>query len=296
MPYAIYTSAAFTNGSGLAVAAGAEVEVREELTGDLATIYEDRDGSEQLTNPFNADSNGRFQFFAEGVVAGYRVKVTKGNQEYTLRYQPIGLLQYSDTGGGGGGGVPAGPITTSGLTMNTARILGRTTASTGAIEELDASSVMTNFVSAASESDAGKIEIATQAEIEAGTSNVLAVTPGRLSGAIGFTDYYVSADQTITNAGSLTLAHGLGRKPVLIQMWLKCTTANLNYSVNDEIPWWGNSDGDGSLGGADPSIVCDATNLNVRYGATNQLVTNKTSGVREAITTASWRAIFKAWA
>jgi hypothetical protein len=96
MPYAIYTSAAFTNGSGLAVAAGAEVEVREELTGNLATIYEDRDGSEQLTNPFNADSSGRFQFFAEGVEAGYRVKVTKGDQEFTLRYQPVGLAQYSD--------------------------------------------------------------------------------------------------------------------------------------------------------------------------------------------------------
>ena len=35
-----------------------------------------------------------------------------------------------------GGGVPAGAITSSGLTMATARILGRTTASTGAVEEI----------------------------------------------------------------------------------------------------------------------------------------------------------------
>jgi len=43
--------------------------------------------------------------------------------------------------GAGTGDVEAGPITTSGLTMSTARILGRTTAGTGAIEELDAAAV-----------------------------------------------------------------------------------------------------------------------------------------------------------
>ncbi|HEX2656118.1 MAG TPA: hypothetical protein VHN11_21050 [Xanthobacteraceae bacterium] len=40
------------------------------------------------------------------------------------------------------GAAPTGSITTSGLTMNTARILGRTTASAGAIEELTASGVL----------------------------------------------------------------------------------------------------------------------------------------------------------
>lgn len=36
----------------------------------------------------------------------------------------------------GGGGVPVGPITTSGLTQSTGKLLGRGTASTGAIEEI----------------------------------------------------------------------------------------------------------------------------------------------------------------
>lgn len=38
------------------------------------------------------------------------------------------------------GGVPAGPITSSGLTQSTAKLLGRTTASTGAIEEISVGS------------------------------------------------------------------------------------------------------------------------------------------------------------
>lgn len=142
MNFAIYSSAAFSSASGVEIAGNAEVEIRREDNGDLATIYEDHEGDTPLSNPFNADAFGRFSFYAEGIEFGYRVKVTIGSEEYTLRNQPIGLNQYSDTGGGGGG-VEPGPITTSGLTMATDRILGRTTAGTGAIEELDGGLVPT---------------------------------------------------------------------------------------------------------------------------------------------------------
>jgi hypothetical protein len=71
------------------------------------------------------------------------------------------------------GAIASGAVTTSGLTMNTARILGRTTASTGAIEEITVGSGLS--LSAGSLSAVA----ASQAEQEAGSSTTVAVTPGR---------------------------------------------------------------------------------------------------------------------
>lgn len=83
-----YTSAAFTNSSGLAVAAGATVEVRREDTGALASIYSNVDGTIPITNPSAfADSNGRFVFYVAALRQGYRVRVTSGSLDYTARYQ-----------------------------------------------------------------------------------------------------------------------------------------------------------------------------------------------------------------
>jgi hypothetical protein len=74
--------------------------------------------------------------------------------------------------------VKAGAATSSGLTMATSRVLGRTTAATGAIEEL---STVDAFVSAASDTTAGKIEVATIAETNTGTDATRAVSPDGLS-------------------------------------------------------------------------------------------------------------------
>jgi hypothetical protein len=98
-----------------------------------------------------------------------------------------------------------GSITTSGLTMNTARMLLRTTAGAGAIEEGDASSVTTNFVSAASDTVAGKIEVAIQSEMEAASSTTLAVTPGRLQYHPGVAKVWGRFD----TAGALTSGHNI---------------------------------------------------------------------------------------
>lgn len=76
--------------------------------------------------------------------------------------------------------VDDGAVTTSGLTMATSRILGRTTASTGAIEEL---STVDSFVSAASDTTAGKIEVATTTETNTGTDATRAVSPDGLAGS-----------------------------------------------------------------------------------------------------------------
>lgn len=64
--------------------------------------------------------------------------------------------------------------------ISTARILGRTTAGSGAIEEL---SSVDSFVSAASDTTAGKVELATAAETTTGTDATRAVTPDGLAGS-----------------------------------------------------------------------------------------------------------------
>ena len=88
MPLPIYTSAAFTNGSGVSVASNASVEVRRESDGSLVPIFEDRDGENQITQPgFQADLEGRFEFYAEPAAEGWEITVTAGPDTHTLNGQ-----------------------------------------------------------------------------------------------------------------------------------------------------------------------------------------------------------------
>lgn len=107
--------------------------------------------------------------------------------------------------------------------------------------------------------------------------------------------YFESAEQTITSAGALTLAHGLGVLPKLIQVFIKCQTAEYNYSVGDQIPA-PVFNSDGTMLGV--SVVFDSTNLNIRFGnnAQNWNIPNKSTGALSAINNANWKAIFRAWA
>jgi len=96
---------------------------------------------------------------------------------------------------------------------------------------------------------------------------------------------FVSSDQTITLAGALTLAHGLGTAPRDVSLALVCQTAELGYSVGDV------------LMGVSPrtiaSIVVNATNLNIRFfDSANVAIVNKTTGARSSFTAANWKARF----
>lgn len=146
----------------------------------------------------------------------------------------------------------------------------------------------------ASETAAGTVELATAAEIKTGSDTGRAMSPQRLRDAIGFSAYFQSAAQTITAAGALTIAHGLARKPILIQQILINVTGEADYVTDDEVPAMFTGD-DNSRGAA---VVPDATNLNVRFGSTAgvYVVLHKTTGVVTAITAANWKVIFRAWA
>jgi hypothetical protein len=86
VPLGVLNSAAFTDASGLAVAAGAAVEVRRESDSGLAAIFSDRAGTSPISQPgFVADSKGRFTCYAAAIEQGYSVEVDNGSESHTLR-------------------------------------------------------------------------------------------------------------------------------------------------------------------------------------------------------------------
>lgn len=111
-----------------------------------------------------------------------------------------------------------------------------------------------------------------------------------------FTKSYTSSDQTIVRTGTLTLAHGFGENPKFIQCVLKCITANLGYSVNDEtIVNPSATSESGSDSGL--AITYDTTNIYVRFGDSVSVmnIIEKDTGVVSGITIGSWKLIVKAW-
>lgn len=105
-------------------------------------------------------------------------------------------------------------------------------------------------------------------------------------------DIFQSPDQTITSAGALTIAHGLGRVPTEVWCSLVCQTGEANYIAADIIP------SNCLDGGANKGWTCtvDATNLNIRYGSAANVFSakDKTTGATTALTNGNWRTVFYA--
>lgn len=101
---------------------------------------------------------------------------------------------------------------------------------------------------------------------------------------------YVSTEQTITPAGLLTLAHGLGVVPSMVAFQLSCQTAEGGYAIGDK-PYLPDSSFD--------PMACrsDATNVYVRFNSGSPLfrLCNKTTGTPFNLTNASWRLIVRAY-
>ena len=93
---------------------------------------------------------------------------------------------------------------------------------------------------------------------------------------------FVSTDQTITLAGALTLAHGLGVAPRFTQVMLVCQTAEAGYSAGDVVTILYRS----------PTVRPDATNLNIRYSDAAINVNHNSTGLQTVITAAKWKARF----
>jgi hypothetical protein len=173
----------------------------------------------------------------------------------------------------------------------TATIKGRVTAATGDPEDLTGTQA-TTLLDVFTTSLKGLVPASGGAASEFLSADGTFKVPA--AGGVG---KYVSPNQTITPAGSLTLAHSLGGIPDNVIVTIECTTAEHGYSIGDRV----NIDEvQSSSNGQGTSMVPDATNLNVRFGAGYggsvpvYKVLDKTAGTSQDITNANWQAIFTA--
>lgn len=116
-----------------------------------------------------------------------------------------------------------------------------------------------------------------------------------------FSVSYSSGNQTISNAGLLTLAHGLGVAPKIVQFFAVCLTGENNWTAGAVIPLSGignTFNGAGSLAVGFAANVTDATNITVRFAAqANPLQgLDATSGALAPLTSANWALLVRAYA
>lgn len=213
-------------------------------------------------------------------------KATSGTADgWIVFYQRASGFPLSTTGL-----VPTGAVTTSGLTQATARMLGRTTAGTGAIEELTGANVSA-FASAATDTAQGVAELATTAETETGTDTGRVVTPAGLKGALLFSNGFESTNQTVTPNSTLNVAHGLGARPKMFDVVLRCVTGEAGFSTNDEASIIQTVPGTSVV-----NISADATNVIIGYTGASTQVLHKTTQVATTITSGNWAFVVRAWA
>jgi hypothetical protein len=108
---------------------------------------------------------------------------------------------------------------------------------------------------------------------------------------------YDSGNQTITTSGSLTLAHGLGAVPTLLQYTLVCQTAEAGYSINDVVHISAPSQQISTTTTRGASIVVDATNISIRFCNSTDVfeVVRKDTGASFQLTNGNWRFVVRAW-
>jgi hypothetical protein len=160
---------------------------------------------------------------------------------------------------------------------------------------------MISPATAATPSDAsttvkGIVELATDAELQTGTDATRAITPSNVLNSLGFADYFISADQTITSGGLLTIAHGLGRTPALVQVRLKCVSALLGWS-NGDVFIFNNHLSSSDANSRGHAVYFDATNVYLRFGSATAayVVLNKGTGAQSSATNTNFNAIIQAW-
>lgn len=113
-----------------------------------------------------------------------------------------------------------------------------------------------------------------------------------------FTKSYESAEQAITSAGLITMAHGFGAEPKDTRVLMICKTAEAGWSVGDKLLVHLNSS-TGNIGANRfNSLYFDSANIYLRYSDNAQplIIAVKSTGVVQAVTNANWRVIVRAWA
>ena len=111
----------------------------------------------------------------------------------------------------------------------------------------------------------------------------------QLTPAVDFKQRYISPNITISSGLVLPQAHGLSSIPALTQAHILCLTAELGYSIGDNVTITQGTASGGCI------IAPDATNLTVFLQAL-PIIPNKSTGTPGAITAANWKLVLRAWA
>lgn len=132
-----------------------------------------------------------------------------------------------------------------------------------------------------------------------GTTNsqALAMTPMQFWTNVSPFFTYTSTSvalSTVTAAGNyINEAHGLGRTPSFVQLVIVCTSSDLNYAVNDEVPNPSMLTSSWKPGG---NVWCNSTNVGwgVADSAAQFRIFNKTTGAEGTITPSKWSVKIRA--
>ena len=131
----------------------------------------------------------------------------------------------------------------------------------------------------------------------AGDNSTRIASTAYVQGELIFTKSFTSAEQSITSAGLFTLPHSMGITPKIIIFHGKCITADVGYSIGDEIELNGVNN---STATADRhnSVRKDSTNIVVRLSSTGNVFTaaGKNTGDTFSLTDANWNWFVTAYA
>lgn len=117
-----------------------------------------------------------------------------------------------------------------------------------------------------------------------------------LSGGAIFSEYFQSAEQTITSGGTLTLAHGLSSEPILLQAYVICKTAEFGYSIGDKICLSGFYTTSATGTSNCVEMIPNATNIVCKIGNFFSVFDKTTPTTRPNLTYSNWRLIIRGFA
>lgn len=131
----------------------------------------------------------------------------------------------------------------------------------------------------------GIARLADTAGVAAGVNTLNAITPGSLFGALGVAAGIETVEQAF-GAGAIIVAvnHGLTRQPKWVMWFLRCKTAELGYSVGDEVAVVS------CQAGTSWASWISSAQIGINFTTTPQLP-NKGTGVYGAITVGNWRLV-----
>jgi len=153
-------------------------------------------------------------------------------------------------------------------------------------------------INAATSAAAGIIEIATSAEVQAGTDATKAVVPSTMKGSLGYSSRFISTEQVMVTAAVTSVAHGLADTPTAASYYLVAQTSNNGYSIGDRI--FSNDIirrfASNALETYGLSLFANASAVGVIIGVHGLNIIPRSTGSVTGISFTDWKIVLQAWA